>query len=466
MKRTFSQTLLRQGVAICKAGQHQEARRILTQVVELDPDNESAWLWLSGVVDSLQERRHCLEQVLRINPGNAHARNGLTWLERQAAQTALPPAPASVAAQPDQALTNGEPCPFCNKSVPTQNVACPHCGRDLVTVCPVCEARVDVEEMNCNVCGYRLGDYRQGVTYYATLANAYLANLKAELAVSAWQQVLEMAPDDADALLRLGEAQTAAGDLPAASASFAGAIKRARDPVAAYLGLGRIYERQHRWEEAQKAYEQAVAADEASAAARFALGRLLVEGQAFQVAFPHLRRATELDPEHTGAWYLCGRLYELAQERRKAIQAYERAVALDESGAPDSNEPGQGAAERLALLRPSLPPSVALNWPETVRQTSGLVLIPALAALVNAGLRPWRIAPLDFMGVMVAVLGAYFWVSATAMPRNPGMRAMLGPAGLSQPTLRVTLGLLGAIFWTIGLLYILLATALVAANTP
>jgi tetratricopeptide (TPR) repeat protein len=316
------------------------------------------------------------------------------------------------------------------------------------------------------VCGYRLGDYRQGVTYYATLANAYLANLKAEPSVSAWQQVLEMDPDYADALLRLGEAQTAAGDLPAASASFEGAIKRATDPVAAYLGLGHIYERQHKWDEAQKAYEQAVAADEASASARFALGRLLVEGQAFQDAFPHLRHATELDPEHVGAWYLCGRLYELAQERRKAIQAYERAVALDEGGAPGSDEPGKEAAKRLELLRPSLPPSVALNWPETIRQTSGLALIPALAALVNAGLLPWRIAPLDFMGVMVAVLGAYFWVSATAMPRNPGMRGMLGPDGLAQPTLRVTLGLLGAIFWTIGLLYILLATALVAANTP
>jgi hypothetical protein len=231
--------------------------------------------------------------------------------------------------------------------------------------------------------------------------------------------------------------------------------------VTIHLSLGRIYEKRHQWDEAQNAYEQAVVVDERSADARFALGRLLMEGKALQAAFPHIRRATELAPEHTGAWFLLGQLYEVAQESRRAIQAYERASAVTAGASPDDSEWHQRALERLELLRPSLPSSVALEWPETVRQTAGMVLIPVLAALVNAGLRPWQIAPLDYVGVLVATLGAYFWISASTSPRNPGMRAMLGQDGLSQPMLRTSMGVLGGLFWTTGLLYVLLAPVLV-----
>jgi tetratricopeptide (TPR) repeat protein len=468
MKQTFSQALLQQGIAASKAGQRGEAHRILLQVIELDPDNEGAWLWLSGVLDSIEERRYCLEQVLKLDPGNAHARAGLVWLEQQAAQAIAFPKTDSSAqtgtpVQSDRDLEIGDVCPFCDRPVSAQSAICPHCHRDLIVICPICETSLDVEETACSVCGHRLGDHRQGVAYYAALGDAYSANLKADLAVAAWQQVLEMDSNYPDAYLRLGEAQTVAGDSEGARISFEQAIRRAANPVAAYLGLGRIYQHRQKWDEAQAAYERAVAADDSSAAAQFALGRLLMEGRDFQVAFPHIRRATELDSKHTDAWFLLGRLYEMAQERRKAIWAYEHAIALAERGVPDSHAPGKRAVERLDLLRPSLPPSVTLNWPETIRQTAGWVIIPALAALVNGGLRPWQITPMDFMGVCVAALGAYFWVSATAMPRNPGMRAMLGQDGLSQPALRATLGLLGGLFWAVGMLYILLAPMLASA---
>ena len=98
-------------------------------------------------------------------------------------------------------------------------------------------------------------------------------------------------------------------------------------------------------------------------------------------------------------------------------------------------------------------------------ETAGLALIPAVAALINAGLRPWQIAPTDYVGVLLAVLGAYLWVSASNLPLNPGMRAMLGQEGLSRPALRTTVGLMGGLFWTTSLLYILLAPALSGPRT-
>jgi len=465
MKHTFAQQLLKQGIAASQAGQSQDARRLLRQVVGLDPDNESAWLWLSGAVDSLSERQHCLEQVLRLNPDNPHARAGLTWIEQHLIQTSAPAqtssTPVITESHPGRDTGIGDVCPFCNGPVFTYATRCPHCQQSLVVICPACDTQLDIEDTVCRICGHRLGDYRTGARYYAALGDAYLANQKTNPAIAAWKQVLELDANYADAYLRLGEAQMMAGDWEGARASLEQAISRAANPANAHVALGRIYERQHQWDQAQKAYERAVEVDERSANARFALGRLLMEGKALQAAFPHIRRATELTPGHAGAWFLLGQLFEMAQERRRAIQAYKRASGLAQGASPDISEWHKRASERLEALRPSLPASMALEWPETVRQTAGMVIIPTLAALVNAGLRPWQIAPLDFLGILIAALGAYFWVSASTSPRNPGMRAMLGNDGLSAPALRTSVGLLGGLFWTTGLLYVLLAPVLI-----
>ncbi|GAB4576219.1 MAG: hypothetical protein Kow0077_31610 [Anaerolineae bacterium] len=68
---------LQQGIAAAKAKQNDEARRLLQNAIRLDPDNETAWLWLSSVARDKQERVFCLRQILRINPQNEMALKGL-----------------------------------------------------------------------------------------------------------------------------------------------------------------------------------------------------------------------------------------------------------------------------------------------------------------------------------------------------------------------------------------------------
>jgi len=75
--------LLRMGITALKAGRKKEAHRLLTQVVEQDERNEMAWLWLSGVADTDEKRRICLENVLAINPNNGLAQRGLTTLQKR-----------------------------------------------------------------------------------------------------------------------------------------------------------------------------------------------------------------------------------------------------------------------------------------------------------------------------------------------------------------------------------------------
>jgi tetratricopeptide (TPR) repeat protein len=270
---------------------------------------------------------------------------------------------------------------------------------------------------------------------------------------------LKLDPADANAFLQLGLAQLLTGTLESARVSFRQALENAAAPPT-LIAIGRAFEEQRQWEDAQQAYENALEIDDGAAGTYFALGRVLIEQKSYQAAFSSLRQATRLDPKHAGAWFLLGRLYEVAEEQHKAIQAYDNAVALNGETSRRGEEWIKRASERLDILRPDLPESVALNWPETIRQTGALAIIPALAALVNAGLRPWHIAPADYLGVLLGILGAYLWVSASGLPLNPGMRAMLGPDGLAQSRLRTAIGMLGGAFWAMALLYILLAPAL------
>src|SRR5262245_8599662 len=56
--------LLREGIAAAKQGNRVTARELLEDAVALDPENELAWLWLSGLADSYEEAAAHLHRVL------------------------------------------------------------------------------------------------------------------------------------------------------------------------------------------------------------------------------------------------------------------------------------------------------------------------------------------------------------------------------------------------------------------
>ncbi|NTU77899.1 MAG: hypothetical protein HGA45_00610 [Chloroflexales bacterium] len=87
--------LLAQGIAAARAGRKDEAQATLLKVLETDDRSELAWLWLSGVMGSPDERRICLENVLEINPANTHARRGIELLAQS-----HPPAPRADCPRP------------------------------------------------------------------------------------------------------------------------------------------------------------------------------------------------------------------------------------------------------------------------------------------------------------------------------------------------------------------------------
>jgi hypothetical protein len=80
LNRDDLNALLRSGIEAARNNNAIMARDLFRQVLEQDPDNELAWMWMAQVVDSDTERREALQNVLRVNPENERARDALQRL--------------------------------------------------------------------------------------------------------------------------------------------------------------------------------------------------------------------------------------------------------------------------------------------------------------------------------------------------------------------------------------------------
>ncbi|MCL4303838.1 MAG: hypothetical protein KJ077_49600 [Anaerolineae bacterium] len=92
---------LQEGILAAKAGQVEQARFRLLDVVEQDQTNEAAWFWLYQVFDHPDDKQVCLENLLIINPDNHWARQELFNYASPADSRAFDP--------PAIAARNGKP---------------------------------------------------------------------------------------------------------------------------------------------------------------------------------------------------------------------------------------------------------------------------------------------------------------------------------------------------------------------
>ena len=168
--------LLREGIAAARSGQRERARDLFMRAVEQDEKNVRAWLWLSSVVDSLEDQEICLENVLALDPTHDAARQGLAWVRKQmeasvpAEPDAMPPSP------PPQGPPPADPTPT---SIPVSAAAAvlhedfarrrpppepepeppPVPLRDEFEdeyLCPYCAAQTAPDDRICPTCGREL----------------------------------------------------------------------------------------------------------------------------------------------------------------------------------------------------------------------------------------------------------------------------------------------------------------------
>jgi lipoprotein-anchoring transpeptidase ErfK/SrfK len=87
------QKKLRLGIEAARAGKKNIAQVHLTAVLQLDPQNVPAMLWLAFVVPSPRESIHWLERVLALDPNNERAQSGLRWARGRSGSDLVEPTP-------------------------------------------------------------------------------------------------------------------------------------------------------------------------------------------------------------------------------------------------------------------------------------------------------------------------------------------------------------------------------------
>ncbi len=72
--------MLQEAISAIRQGQRIRARDLLTRLLRADQSNPEYWLWMSAVTDTQREQVYCLQSVLRLDPDNQAAKDGLILL--------------------------------------------------------------------------------------------------------------------------------------------------------------------------------------------------------------------------------------------------------------------------------------------------------------------------------------------------------------------------------------------------
>jgi hypothetical protein len=118
--------MLYEGAVAVTQGRKAAAQELLMKVIELDEQNEQAWLWLSGAVDDPSDQQIALENVIALNPNNRHAQDGLRLLAQ------------NVSTASSGAIPSGEWVPPPPISEDVSELHCWQCNASVYSVAEYC----------------------------------------------------------------------------------------------------------------------------------------------------------------------------------------------------------------------------------------------------------------------------------------------------------------------------------------
>jgi hypothetical protein len=202
--------LLVQGDAAARAGDVAEARRYLERLLRAEPQPDEfveACLWLSRLSTGEAEKRHYLEEILAVRPGEPRARRDLALLDGRLQPEdvvdpdRLPPAPIAVQESGARRFT----CPRCAaRLVFTPDGAslyCEHCGYGQAPPAAAGAGEQDFIVTMARAEGHRQPVSLRALTCDSCTASFLLAPATLSLTCPYCEATYALAPDSVESLI-------------------------------------------------------------------------------------------------------------------------------------------------------------------------------------------------------------------------------------------------------------------------
>lgn len=352
--------LLTQAQAAARSGDRERARTVFYSVIDQEPDNLDAWLWLGAIADDPEDAVAYLQRALEINPRSIRARHGIEWAQGRLVSEKPAPAPAATPTAPEspsgvlpgvdtsglqqltQPLSTYQPSPPSQRApapqptaqpTPVSPTPAPQAPPTALEPAPPAGDQLDWDAIMSRLetggesatadtdlgAGKRLieaGDFAAAAAHLRNAVAADPRNLEAyeqlgvaqyqagdvTSALDAFQRVIALDPQRAEAHANIGFIHAELGSAAAAITAFRRAIDLSPLLVEAMIALGDVLRGQNDWDGALEAYERAVTVNAEIPEALYGLALCRVERAQRPEASFLLRRAIELRPDYKDAW--------------------------------------------------------------------------------------------------------------------------------------------------------------------
>lgn len=381
-----AQTLFREGVLALKERKDAaEARRLLTESLRLNPQNEMAWLWLARTISDPAKSLQCIDRALSINPANEQA----LALKQKIAGVAVAAsaAPVSVAVRTEMDDEPATPKPRKNKTA--KHILTPSEDREIKAL--------------------------------LKKADALVAQDDTEGAVEQWVRVLEIQVDHEVAMRNAVGFLSRLKYLDDARELVWRALDAGTEHPSIYLTAIDIARYQRNPGEVADLRERMAGLPSADEKLIVSVAEQFLNDEQPLRALEVIERALETHPKSQKLLMLMGDLQKAMGRDKEAMRFYDQAARLG-----TSTEAGREADKKLLNFAPVLTDrergSLALAW----REAGGLALLLLLLAWQDAGLDLLQMDAAHWLGVLLGLVGGYLVITATSSPQQRGLASLLG----------------------------------------
>jgi tetratricopeptide (TPR) repeat protein len=370
---TDAQTLFRQGILAVREKNTAEGRKLLTESLRLDPNNEMGWLWLARTVSKAEIQLQCLDRALRLNPANEAAQAMRRQILSEINHQENPP-PAETPETEEAAVPLEPPKP--KRKPPT-----------------VAQQR-------------QIQDWLDG-------AEKLIEQEDGDGAIDKWMRVLEIVPDHAIALPNAVRYLSRLKYIDDARDLVWDAINIGTTVPAIYLTAIDIARYQKNDYEVNDLRERLAALPTATEDMISELADYYRGIDSHRHAETILLNGIESHPESQKLLVRMGDLLTAWERTKEAQSYYERAARLGLR-----TKEGKIADQKLLATAPLLTDkergSMVLVW----REVAGVGVAYLLLGWQDAGLNLILMGGARWAGVLLSIVGAYLTITATSSPQQ------------------------------------------------